>query len=65
MKTVKKISWVLGLIMGVGLFLLTFIQFPTTKLFRILGQLLGSTAVGIVVFWVTYGIGSLVIRAKK
>ncbi|MFC2033806.1 hypothetical protein ACFLTT_00160 [Chloroflexota bacterium] len=65
MKAVKKISLVLALIIGVGLFLLIFIQFPTTNMFRIFGQLAGSFIVGVVVYWITYGIGSLVIRVKQ
>jgi purine-cytosine permease-like protein len=65
MKTVWRISWILGLIIGVALFLGTFLQFPSANMARVLGQLAGSLGVGAVVFLITYGIGALVVRVKN
>ena len=65
MKTHTKIAWILaGTVAGV-FFLVTFIQFPTGNLFRILGQLVGSAGLGIVIFFITYGLGSLIVRVKR
>jgi len=64
-KTVKRISWILALIAVGTLFLLAFILYPTTSLFRALGQLSGAVGVGAIVFFIVYGVGSLVVRISK
>lgn len=65
MKTHTKIAWILaGTVAGVC-FAATFIQSPTMNPFTILGQLVGSAGLGIVIFFITYGLGSLIVRVKR
>jgi len=64
-KTHRKVALILGLIAGGGLLLITFIQFPTINLARVLGQFAGAFVIGVIVFLISYGIGALVVRIKR
>lgn len=64
MRKHTKIAWILALVVTIIFFGLTFIQFPTLNIARLLGQFAGSVAVGLVVFLVSYGIGALVVRRR-
>lgn len=60
-----RISWILGVVVAIAFFIGTFIQFPPSNIFVLLGQLLGSLGIGAVVFLVTYGISALVVRITR
>ncbi len=65
MKTPRKIAWILGLIVTIVIFGVTFIQSPTTNIIGVLGQFLAAAASGVVVFLVSYGSAALAARIKK
>ncbi|MBA7590806.1 hypothetical protein ES708_32946 [subsurface metagenome] len=65
MKIHTKIAWILALIATIAIFFGTFAQFPTTNIFRILGQLCGSAVIGLIVFGISFGIGGLIAGITK
>ena len=65
MKTHTKIAWILGGTVASVFFLVTFVQSPQMNPFVILGMLVGSAGLGIVIFFITYGLGSLIVRVKR
>ena len=64
-KTVRKMSWVMGITIGSALFVLSFIPYPTTSPIIILGHFLASFVLGIVAGWMTYDIVSWIISRKN
>ena len=65
MKIRRKIPWILGLIVTIVIFGVTFIQSPSTDIIGVLGQLLAAAASGVAVFLVSYGSAALAARLKK
>ncbi len=65
MKVVWRLSWISGLVIALAIFLITFIQFPTFNVWRLLGQLAGSVGVGAVVFLIIWGLGALIVRIAR
>jgi len=52
----KVISLSLGIITVLVAFIFTYIEFPTSNIFRILGQFVASLSMGAIVLLVTWGL---------
>jgi len=63
--THQKIAIILASLVTAGLFIMTFVQFPTNNIFRILGQLLASASLGLIVYFIAYAIGSFISKITK
>lgn len=65
MRTHTKIALILGLIAAMVPWSCTFVQFPTTDIFRLLGQLVPCAFLGLLVFGITYAIGALIVKSRR
>lgn len=67
MKRHTKIAWILALALTSILFGVTFSQIPATFPFleRFALSAISSAVVGVIVFFITYGIGSFIVWLKK
>lgn len=64
-KTHTKIAWILALTVGGIFFLVLSIRFPTINLGTMLTHLTASVLLGAIVFFITYGLGSLIVGVKR